>query len=115
MVVAREYDDEVVSVILHAFHELGDGFLGKPRVGVRIGHEGVGLVDEQNPAPRLLNDVIDLFVRVADVFGDQVFRRDLHELVLRDDADLVQHGRYDAGDGGLSRSRVSREQHVHAR
>ena len=105
--VARDDDDELVAVVLHALEERIDGLVAKVLLAA-VG-QGVGFVYKQDAVQRLVNDGVRLHSRLANVLRNELrpvgfdkFRR------LRDPQRLVCAG-HEPGDGRLARAWAPRE------
>jgi hypothetical protein len=74
--VAGQDDDQLITQVLRHLQEGFDGLL--PESVVLAVHETVGLVDEQHPAARALDNLGGLRRRLALVLGDELLARDFH-------------------------------------
>ena len=81
ILVAGQDHHQVVALVLHHLQQHLDRFLAV--VALVLGAvEVVGLVDEEHAAHRLLQDLLGLGRRVADVLADQVVARGHHQMAL---------------------------------
>ena len=91
--IPRQDHDQVVALILHDLQQYFDRFLAV--VALVLGPvQVVRLVDEQHAAHRLLEDLLGLRRRVADVLSDQIIARDRDQMALAHVAQPVQDLRH---------------------
>lgn len=84
--VARHDDHQVVPVILHGLEDGVDGLLTEVVLALTV--EGIGLVDEQHAADRLLDDLLGLDGGLAHISGYQTAAVYLYQLALGEDVRL---------------------------
>ena len=77
--------------------------------------EVVGLIDEQHPAHRLLENLLRLGRGVPDVLADQIVARHRDQVPLADIAQPVQDVGHPHRDGGLAGTGIAGEAHVQCR
>ena len=110
--IARDYDHQLVAVVLHCLEQGFDGLAAEVVFAARS--EGVGLVDKQYAAERAVNYLRGFHGGLADISGNQPGAVDLHELAAFERA----YGRVElaeqARDRGLARAGVAGENHVQA-
>ena len=111
--VAGQRHDEPLAVVFHAF-EQGLDRLGAERVLAALGHQAVGLVDEQDPVQGLVDLLVRLRAGLARVFGHQPGTVGLHEVSLGKNAHGAEDAADDPGHGGLAGTRIAAKHHVQA-
>merc|ERR1719439_563635 len=109
--VAREHDDQVLSVVLHKSQEDLNGLLAVIAV-VRCIVEVVGLVDEEHTAECLLNDLLGLRRCVADILAYEIITSGDHNMPGPAVAHLCQDLAHAYGDCCLACTRRPCEAHV---
>ena len=105
--VAGDDDHEILPVILHRLKNRIDGFL--PEIIPAVLREGVGFVDKENTALRLLDLLLGFDGSLSHVAGDQPGAVHLHKLPLGEHPDLLIKLREDPGNRSLARSGISGE------
>ena len=111
VLVAGEYDDQVLALVFHHLQQDFDRFLAV--VALVLGPvEVIGLVDEQHAAHGALEHFLGLGRGVADVLPHQVVARDRDQVPFPRIAERVQDFGHAQGDGGLAGSGVAGEAHV---
>ena len=112
--VAGQDDHQVVALVLHDLEQDLDRLLPVVAFVIRA-IEVIGLVDEQHPAHRLLQDLLRLGRGVADVLTDKIISCHRDQMPFAHIAEPEQDVRHPHCDGGLTGSRVTGEAHVKSR
>ena len=107
--VARDDHDKIVPMVLHRLEDRVDRLLPE-RVVLR--GQGVGLVDKEHAAERLLDLLRRLDRRLADVARHESRPVRLDKLPLREHADLLVNPCENARDRRLACARISRKHEV---
>ena len=108
--VARYDDHQIVPVILHGLEDGVDGLLTEVVLALTV--EGIGLVDEQHAAQRLLDDLLGLDGGLAHIPGHQTAAVHLYQLALGEDVQTPVDPGHHPGHHGLAGAGVAGEHHV---
>ena len=109
-VVARHNDHQILAVILHGLEQRIDGLLAEIVLAAAV--QGIGLVDEEHAALRLIDNLLRLGGRLADITRHKAASVHLDQLSLREHAQRLIDARHQAGDHGLARAGIAGEHHV---
>ena len=93
--VSRDYDDQIIPVILHCLEDRVDRFLSE---SVVLLGERVRLVDEQNSAHRFFDLFLRLEGRLSHIPGYQSGAVDFDQLPFREHSDLLVQSADDPRD-----------------
>lgn len=103
----------MVAVVLGPFEEHLEGLVA---VGVALAVAGVGervgLVHEEHPADRRVDQLIGLDRGLPEELADQIGPLGLHQVIAAEQPEGVEHPAEDAGDRGLSGARGAGEDEV---
>ncbi len=111
--VAGQDDDQVLAVVLGPLEQRLDRLVAEPvALPVALVHQAVGLVDEQHPAERGVDQLVGLDRGRAEVLADQVGPVRLDHLGPDQQAEGVEDLRDDPGHGGLAGARRAEEHEV---
>ena len=104
-------DDQVLSVVLHVFQQHLDGLMSEVVGAVRAG-QGVGLIDKQHAAHRLLYRLLGLQGSLAHKTGHQSGPVHLHQLTGGQHPYRLVYLGQQPGYRGLASPRISHEYQV---
>ena len=114
ILVAGEYHDQIVAMVLHHLQQDLDRLLSVVALVLRP-IEVIRFVDEQHAAHRLLQDFLRLRRGVTDVLTDQIIARDGDQVAFADVPQAMQDRGHPHRDGRLAGAWVAGEAHVQAR
>ena len=93
---------------------LGEGHQGLDRLfRVKITHELMRLIDEDDAAASLHETVLHQFGGLVRMLGNKFCRKDFDDCVGRKDSQCVEEPGDDASHGGFAGARGTFEDHVH--
>ena len=107
--IARDDDNQVVSVVLHSLEDRVDGFLAE---SVILLGQRISFVDEENAAHRFFDLFLGLEGRLSHVACHKAGAVDFDQLSFGQHSDLLVEPSDDPGDRRLAGSGISRKDKV---